>query len=160
MMPRPSREPGIVPARQETSLLQKMQNSGNEAKKWLKTKEVTFLNDAQFAHFACKLAPNRAQKAPRNHILCKTKSGFPVGGEVGTVTNSRLQRSAAGLHKCGGPTWIGLKSLKWDIIRRAMHAPNPSYGAEVDAMRRLALRASEGRAEGPPLARRKWEKKT
>jgi hypothetical protein len=122
-MPRPLRDPARVPAKQETSSLQKMENSGNEAKKWLKTKEVALFSDAQFAHFACKLAPNRAQKAPRNHILCKTKSGFPVGGEVAAVTNSRLQRSAAGLHKGAGPTWIGLKTPKWDIIRRGLHAP-------------------------------------
>ena len=122
-MPRPLREPGIVPAKQETSFLQKMQNSGNEAKKWLKTKEVVLLSDAQFVRFACKLAPNRAQKAPKNHILCKTKSGFPVGGEAEAATNSRLQRSAAGLHKGAGPPWIGLETLKWDIIRRGLHAP-------------------------------------
>ena len=100
-----------------------MENSGNEAKKWLKTKEVTLFSDAQFAHFACILAPNKAQKAPRNRILCKMKSGFSVGDEVGTVTNSRLQRSAVGLHKGAGPTWIGLETLKWDIIRRGLHAP-------------------------------------
>jgi hypothetical protein len=45
-MPRPLREPGTAPARQETSLLQKMENSGNEAKNWLKTKEVTLFSDA------------------------------------------------------------------------------------------------------------------
>ena len=123
MRPRPWRKPGIDPAKQETDYLQEMQNSGNEAKKWLKTKDVTLFSDAQFAHFACKLAPNRAQKAPKNHILCKTKSGFPVGGEAEAATNSRLLSSAAGLHKGAGPTWIGLKTLKWDIIRRGLHAP-------------------------------------
>jgi hypothetical protein len=100
-----------------------MENSGNEAKKWLKTKEVTIFNDAQFAHFACKLAPNRAQKTTNNRILRKTKSVFPVGGEAGKLTNSRLQRSAASLYKGSGPTWIALETLKWDIIRRGLHAP-------------------------------------
>jgi hypothetical protein len=33
-----------------------MQNSGNEAKKYLKTKEVTILNDANYARFARNLA--------------------------------------------------------------------------------------------------------
>jgi hypothetical protein len=55
MMPRPLKEPGLVPARQETSLLQKMENRGNEAKNLLKTKEVTLFNDAQFARFARSL---------------------------------------------------------------------------------------------------------
>jgi len=121
-MPRPLGEPATVPAKQETSFLQKMENSGNEAKKWLKTKDVALFSDAQFAHFACKSAPNRAQKAPKNHILCKTSRSFPVGGEVGAVTNSRLQRSTVGLHKGAGPTGIGLETLKWDIIRRGLHA--------------------------------------
>jgi hypothetical protein len=34
----------------------KTQNSGNEAKKWLKTKDITFFNGANYAHFAHKLA--------------------------------------------------------------------------------------------------------
>jgi hypothetical protein len=33
-----------------------MENSGNEAKKLLKTKDITFLNDANWARFALKLA--------------------------------------------------------------------------------------------------------
>jgi hypothetical protein len=33
-----------------------MENSGNEAKKYLKTKEVTFLNAANYAHLARELA--------------------------------------------------------------------------------------------------------
>jgi len=36
--------------------LQKMKNSGNEAKKYLKTKNVTFLNVANYARLACKSA--------------------------------------------------------------------------------------------------------
>ncbi len=113
----------MVPAKQQISYLQKTENSGNEAKNSLKTKEVTLFSDAQFARFACRLTPNRAQKAPKNHILCKTKSGFPVGGEVAAVTNSRLRKSAVSLHKSAGPVWIGLKTPKWDIIRRGLHAP-------------------------------------
>ena len=40
--------------------LQKMKNSGNEAKKYLKTKHITFLNGANYARFACNLAQIRA----------------------------------------------------------------------------------------------------
>jgi hypothetical protein len=36
--------------------LQKMKNSANEAKKYLKTKNMTFLNGADYARFARKLA--------------------------------------------------------------------------------------------------------
>jgi len=44
----------------ECRKLQKMKNSGNEAKKYLKTKDITFLNAANYARFAHQLALNRA----------------------------------------------------------------------------------------------------
>jgi hypothetical protein len=40
--------------------LQKMKNSGNEAKKYVKTKDMTFLNGANYARFARNLAQIRA----------------------------------------------------------------------------------------------------
>jgi hypothetical protein len=155
-MPRPGRKPARVPAKHETSLLQKIENSGNEAKKWLKTKEVTIFSDAQFAHLACKLTPNRAQKAPKNHILCKTNSGFPVGGKVGAVTNSRLQGSAADpLQRRGhNMDWFENPELRYNPPRFARTS------VDVGARRRLALLASEGRAQGLPLRCHKREKKT
>jgi len=39
----------------ESSTIQKMENSGNEAKKYLKTKEVAILDAANYASFARKL---------------------------------------------------------------------------------------------------------
>jgi hypothetical protein len=51
------RETGGVPARGESSALGKIKNRGNEAKKWLKTKDITFLNAANYARFARKLTP-------------------------------------------------------------------------------------------------------
>jgi hypothetical protein len=33
-----------------------MKNSGNEAKEYSKTKDITFSNAANYAHFACKFA--------------------------------------------------------------------------------------------------------
>jgi hypothetical protein len=50
-----ARESGRVPAMGERRDLQKMKNSGNEAKKYLKTKNITFLKGANFARFVCKL---------------------------------------------------------------------------------------------------------
>ena len=35
-------------------------NSGNKAKKWLKTKYITLLSGANYARFACNLAQFRA----------------------------------------------------------------------------------------------------
>jgi hypothetical protein len=53
-------ESGRVPAMGECRELQKMKNSGNEAKKYLKTKHITFLNAANCARFGCNLAQIRA----------------------------------------------------------------------------------------------------
>jgi hypothetical protein len=57
---RAARQSGTVPATGESRELQKMQNSGNEPKKYLKTKHITFLNAANDAHFARQSAPIRA----------------------------------------------------------------------------------------------------
>jgi hypothetical protein len=53
---RGARQSGTVTAMGECRELQKMQNSGNEAKKYLKTKHITFLSAANYARFARKLA--------------------------------------------------------------------------------------------------------
>jgi hypothetical protein len=39
------------PGELESGEIQKMKNSGNEAKKYLKTKDLTFFNTANFARF-------------------------------------------------------------------------------------------------------------
>jgi hypothetical protein len=51
---------GDSPTGGDPEAWEKMQNSGNEAKKSLKTKDITFLNAADYARFACKLAQIRA----------------------------------------------------------------------------------------------------
>jgi len=40
----------------ECGELQEMENSGNEAKKYLKTNDITFLNAAKYTRFARDLA--------------------------------------------------------------------------------------------------------
>ena len=45
-----------LPASAESREIQKMKDSGNEAKKWLKTKDITFLNAVNYAYFARKSA--------------------------------------------------------------------------------------------------------
>jgi hypothetical protein len=55
-----ARQGGTVPAMGECRELQKMKNSGNEAKKYLKTKDITIFGAANYARFARKLAQNRA----------------------------------------------------------------------------------------------------
>ena len=62
------RKSGMVLAQSRGSGFTKTKNSGNEAKKYLKTKNITFLSDANYAHFACKLTPigrHKEQKTPR-----------------------------------------------------------------------------------------------
>jgi hypothetical protein len=47
-----ARERGMVAALAGTGNCEKYKKSGNEAKKYLKTKDITFLNAANSAHFA------------------------------------------------------------------------------------------------------------
>ena len=49
-------ENGVVPASRESRQPEKMKNRGNEAKKWLKTKDITFFKGANDARFARKSA--------------------------------------------------------------------------------------------------------
>jgi hypothetical protein len=57
----------MVPARGNSRTLRKMKNSGNEAKKYLKRKDISFLNAAncaQFAHQLTPIGPQKEQKQP------------------------------------------------------------------------------------------------
>jgi hypothetical protein len=49
-------ESATAPVRLESRKSEKMKNGGNEAKKWLKTKDITFFSVANYARFACKFA--------------------------------------------------------------------------------------------------------
>ena len=49
--------PGKTGPSRVRSALRKMKNSGNDANEYLKTKEITFFNDANYARFARKLTP-------------------------------------------------------------------------------------------------------
>ena len=55
----PARESERVPVSGECREVEKMKNSGNEAKKCLKIKGITFFSAANYAHFARKLAQIR-----------------------------------------------------------------------------------------------------
>jgi hypothetical protein len=78
----------------ESRVMQIMKNSGNEAKKWLKTKDITFLNDANFALFACRSTQIKASKEQKRHILSKQTETCKSQGETGTVASARLRRTA------------------------------------------------------------------
>ena len=67
----------IVLGNAGSSELQKMKNSGNEAKKYLKTKEITFSNAADYARFARKLARLKEQKQKillKRNEVCKAQA--------------------------------------------------------------------------------------
>jgi hypothetical protein len=57
----------------ESPLRQIMKNRGNEAEKYLKTKEVTILNAANFALFARRLTPIAPQKEQKNTFFCENE---------------------------------------------------------------------------------------
>jgi len=62
-----SRDAGRSGERGKNTILQKMKNSGNEAKKLVKTNDVTFLCGAHLAHFARNLAPIWLQNDHKLH---------------------------------------------------------------------------------------------
>ena len=66
-----------------TSALQKVKNSGNEAKESLKTKDITFLKGANFARFARKITLISRQKEQKNCILRKRTEGPQRTARVG-----------------------------------------------------------------------------
>jgi hypothetical protein len=65
-----------------SSELQKMENSGNEAKKYLKTKEVTVFVATNSARFARKLARIRRKIEHVQRNLCKTNLRFEWKAEA------------------------------------------------------------------------------
>jgi len=59
--------------------LQKMENSGNEAKKWLKTNDITFFEAADYARFARKSALIADQIEQKRQDLRKTNRSLEAG---------------------------------------------------------------------------------
>jgi len=66
-----SAEWGSIPG-----IARKYKNRGNEAKKYLKKKDITFLNDAKYARFACKFAAICPQKEQESPHFARTKLGL------------------------------------------------------------------------------------
>jgi len=55
----------------ESRRSQKMQNRGNEAKEYLKTKDITLFNAAIFVRFACSLCASDPKLRNEPHISRK-----------------------------------------------------------------------------------------
>jgi len=73
-----------------------MKNSGNEAKEYLKIKDITFLNGADFVRFVCKLTPISRQKEQETLHSAKTNRNLRASSKAVTMTNSRLGALWAG----------------------------------------------------------------
>jgi len=65
-MPRGPPGTEIVLAREKARALQKMKKSGNEAKNWLKAKDITFLTGAIYVRFACEITRFALQKEQKH----------------------------------------------------------------------------------------------
>jgi len=72
-----------------------MKNSGNEAKEYLKTKDIAFLNAANYARFARKLAQIEPKKEQKQRILRKRTGAFERNGAAGKGTICRLHERVA-----------------------------------------------------------------
>jgi hypothetical protein len=70
-----------------------MKNSGNEAKKYLKTKDITFLNAANSTLFARKATHFGPQKEQITPHFAKTKLNISGGGQGLETTHCWLDTS-------------------------------------------------------------------
>ncbi len=89
-----------------------MQNSGNEAKKYLKTKHITFLIAADYARFACNLAQMGASEEQEQHNLRERTECSGPEFEARQVARGRLQ--APPLNGRGG-TLRPLRTLRFSV---------------------------------------------
>jgi len=72
------------------------QNNENEAKKWLKTKHITLLSDANYARLAHRLAPIGPQKEQKTPDFAKTNRGFQAAGR-GLISDTMSATPATGI---------------------------------------------------------------
>ena len=83
-----------LPREAESRVMKIIKKSGNEAKKWLKTKDINFLSVADLAPFACKSAPIEACNEQKPYILRKPAETCKPQAEAGTMSSFRLHRTA------------------------------------------------------------------
>jgi hypothetical protein len=82
---------GIARLGETRGTAREYKNSGNKAKKWLKTKDITFLNAANFGLFVCKSAPIRHQKEQEHPISHERSEASEEKCKAVTATRGRLQ---------------------------------------------------------------------
>jgi hypothetical protein len=82
-----------LPSGAESRVIQIMKNSGNELNKCFRTNEITLLNAALFALFACESTPNKASKEQKTPHFAQRTETCESPGEARTVTRTRLHKT-------------------------------------------------------------------
>jgi len=91
---RPQSRAPRLPGGAGSRVAQIMKNRGNDAKEWLKTKEITFLRAANLALIAAGSASIRPQKEQAHPFSRKTNRSLPVARRGAATTRSRLHGTA------------------------------------------------------------------
>ena len=115
-----------------------MENSGNEAKKYLKTKEVTVLDGAHFARFVCELRPICFQKEQDRTVLQKPTEAFESSSQAAKVTISRLDYVWS---------WIGT-----DLKVSATGKRNFRTQHKLGTGPAILVRSQHSKAQNPPAS--------
>ena len=87
-----------------------MKNSGNEAKEYLKTKDITFSNAANYARFARKLAQIEPKKEQKTTHFVETNRSF-------RAEQRGRERDKLSATRAGG-TGLGLRTAAFQIVSK------------------------------------------
>jgi hypothetical protein len=77
-----------------------MKNSGNEAKKYLKTKHITFLSGANYPRFACNLVQFEPERSKNSTFCGNEVKASERQGAARQMTKRRLQTTAVASIAC------------------------------------------------------------
>src|SRR5271157_3779898 len=103
----------IVLAREKVRALQKMKNSGNEAKKWLKTKENDFLEVRKLRAFCVPIDASCTPKGGKTRHLThnEAKTSLPPN-EARRATSCRLHKGHFSPAKAGAGADVVFERLR------------------------------------------------
>jgi hypothetical protein len=101
----------------------KYENRGNEAKKCLKTKDITFFNAANSAHFARTLSAIEPPKDQTTPDFAKTRSGLAIPMRC-YDTDKKSARQPRDSHGCRPNLDSGSRALSTDWGAGILEAEN------------------------------------
>ena len=125
MLERRARRDGAVLGNRRTT--RKMQNSGNELKKYFKTKDIAILGAAFFARFSRNLVQLHA-KSSKNSATCARRTEIPFGKvkpENDRLSASRSIRETPFAHSTDDRPMARTPSPGPPRLKRASDAPHP-----------------------------------